>query len=220
MVRVRRDRSFDGSAASYLLVFVALLVAPVNAHGQTQSSSRPLSGTVVGTSVVRNGELSLLVLWRGTPGWFDGSDKSGGGGGSSNGREFGHEWLTFGNRTLSIEFDYSARLAKLLGEDVSLVDTNVVLVDDVDRPGGPRIVARRRVDPSMPTIGGPRTTANDPAVIAIRRDPEAMTFLQCEIPPPVPAGVAAAALDEAARARVIDYVQRALTLVCREVTAP
>jgi hypothetical protein len=55
-------------ALRLLLVFVVLLVAPVHAHGQTQSSSRPLSATVVSTYVARNGELTLLVLWRGSPG--------------------------------------------------------------------------------------------------------------------------------------------------------
>jgi hypothetical protein len=40
--------------------------------------------------------------------------------------------MTFGGRTLTIDFDYTARVARLLEQEISLADTNVVLVDEGD----------------------------------------------------------------------------------------
>src|SRR5688572_15207535 len=89
---------------------VMLIIIPQNARGQTSSSSRPVSATVISTYVARGGELTLLVLWRGSPGWYSGgggNSSSGGGGGSAGGREVGSFSMTFGGRTLSIDFDYT-----------------------------------------------------------------------------------------------------------------
>jgi hypothetical protein len=201
-----------------------LVAAPWKAHGQTSSSSRPLSATVVSTYVVRNGDLALLVLWRGSPGWFSrgggGHSSSGGGGGGTPGREVGSFTLTYGGRTFSIDFDYTAGVARLLGQEILLAGTNVVLVDDVDRQTGARVVGRLRVDPTLSgaAVSRPRTVDDDPAIIAVRRSPEAATFLQCGVPMPVPPELDTAVADPAARQRVTDYMQGVLTQVCRDAT--
>jgi hypothetical protein len=201
---------------------VTLAVAG-NARGQTSSSSRPLSATVVSTYIVRNGELALLVLWRGSPGWYSGGggNGSGGGGGSSAGRETGSFYLTFAGRTFSIDLDYTARVARLLEQEISLADTNVVLVDDVDRPVGARVVGRRWVDPKLPETGnaGPRAIMDDPAIATIRRDPEAGAFLQCDIPVPPPAGNNSG-VDPKVLIQITEYVQALMTQTCRAAIGP
>ena|SRR5947207_14721793 len=106
-------------AESLTVVFslIAILIAVPGLHGQTSSSSRPLSATVIGSYVIRNGELTLIVLWRGSPGWFSrGSSSSGGGGSSSARREVGSLWFTYGGKSFSVEFDYTAGIARLLEE--------------------------------------------------------------------------------------------------------
>jgi hypothetical protein len=205
-------------------VVVMLIIIPWNARGQTSSSSRPLSATVISTYVARDGELALLVLWRGSPGWYSrgsGNSSSGGGGGSA-GQEVGSFSLTYGGRTLSIDFNYTARLARLLEQEISLADTNVVLVDDVDGPSGAHIVGRLWVDPKLPETDGSglRTIEDDPAITAIRRAPESGAFLQCDVPLPMLTGVDAAAVDPTVRARLSEYVQGVLTQICRAAIGP
>src|SRR5580765_5845648 len=143
-------------AGSLSLVFslIAILIAVPSLHGETSSSSRPLSATVIGSYVIRNGELTLIVLWRGSPGWFSrggsGGGSSGGGGNSSAGREIGSLWFTQGGKSFSIDFDYTAGIARLLEQAITLSETNVVLVDDVESASGARIVGRHWVDPKLP----------------------------------------------------------------------
>jgi hypothetical protein len=211
----RRHRGWNIAVA-----FVVMLMGiPCSARGQTSSSSRPLSATVIGTYVARDGELALLVLWRGSPGWYSrgNSNSSSGGGGGPAGREVGSFSLTYGGRTLSIDFNYTARLARLLEQEISLADTNVVLVDEVDGPSGAHIVGRLWVDPKLPETdrSGLRTIEDDPAITAIRRAPEAGTFLQCDVPLPMPTGVDVATVDPAVRARLSEYMQGVLIQICR-----
>ena len=210
----RVERRHRGSKIAVALV--VMLIIPLNARAQTSSSSRPLSATVVSTYVARAGELTLLVLWRGSPGWYSGgggNSSSGGGGGSAGGREVGSFSMTFGGRTLAIDFDYTARVARLLEQEIALADTNVVLVDEVDGPSGGQIVGRLWVEPKLPGTGssGPRMIEDDPAIAAIRRAPEAGAFLQCDIPMTVPTGVDAA-VDVA---RLTEYLQAVMTQICR-----
>jgi hypothetical protein len=54
-----------------IVVIAAALAGPAaDVWAQVTSSSRPLSPTVLVSHVVRDGEIALLVLWRGSPGWF------------------------------------------------------------------------------------------------------------------------------------------------------
>ena len=203
---------------------VMLPVILENARAQTSSASRPLSATVISTHVVRNGALTLLVLWRGSPGWYarGGSGSSSGGGGGSAGVEVGSFSLMYGGRTFSVDLNYTTRVATLLKQEISLADTNVVLVDEVDGPSGGQVVGRHWVDPRLPAAAAPnvRTIENDPVIIAIRRGPEIWPFLQCDVPVPIPSGSDSAAGDPTARLRSSEYVQGVLTRICRAATSP
>jgi len=209
-----------------IVAFLALMLAvmPRETAGQTTSASRPLSATVVSTFVTHNGELTLLVLWRGSPGWFSGGsgNSSSGGGSTSAGQEVGSFSMTYAGKTFAIDLNYTTGVARLVEQEISLTDTNVVLVDFVDAPSGPRIVGRHLVDPKLPeaAISGPRTLADDPAIIGIRRSPEAGAFLQCDIPVAMPAGVDAAALDPAVRLRLSEYVQGIVKQICDAALSP
>jgi len=220
------ERRLRGSTIAVALV-VMLISIPRDARGQTSSSSRPVSATVISTYVARDGELTLLVLWRGSAGWYSrgsgaGKSSSGGGGGSAGGREVGSFSLTYGGRTLSIDFDYTARVARLLEQEISLADTNVVLVDDVGSPAGAHIVGRLWVEPKLPQpdSSGARTIDDDPAIAGIRRAPEAGPFLQCDIPLPMPTGVDASAVDPIVLARLTEYMQGVMTQICQAAVRP
>src|SRR5262245_3647236 len=99
---------------------------PREAAGQTTNASRPLSATVVSTFVTHNGELALLVLWRGSPGWFSGGggNSSSGGGSISAGQEVGSFSMTYAGKTFAVELNYTTRVARVLEQDISMADAN------------------------------------------------------------------------------------------------
>ena len=90
--------------------------------GGDTSTSRVASPTVVASWMAHQNNVdgkstTLLVLWRGTPGWFtkggggsSGSGASAGGGGGSH----GYQHMSEGGLTFMMEFDYDKRIAKIL----------------------------------------------------------------------------------------------------------
>jgi len=149
------------------------------------SGSRLVSPSVVATWIVRKeahgtSQLELLVLWRGTPGWFmrAGSEESSNsdsiqsteddrGGGTVV------EQLSYGGLRLELEFDRGKRTARVQNHDVGLESANVILVDEVDAVDGPQIAGSLHVDPSF---------ASEPAEVEaiVRRSPEIYEFLRCD----------------------------------------
>jgi len=119
--------------------------------------------------------LDLLVIWRGSPGWFiaDGSGTSGGG-------SFGtfHQTIRYGDVGLELEFDSATRIARVQGQAVEVGNANVILVDEVGTPYGPKIAGTLRVEPSFPPES--RVEA------VLRRSLELVSFLRCEVPMPDP----------------------------------
>jgi hypothetical protein len=144
-----------------------------------------VSPTVVATWIVRrepqsSAELELLVLWRGSPGWFMRADSTESSGGVSSGVTGGQndrgivfEQLSFGGIRLDLEFDRSARAARVQDQEVSVESVNVILVDEVDGATGPQIASSLWVDPLF---------ANEPSEVEviIRRNPELYSFLRCD----------------------------------------
>jgi hypothetical protein len=151
------------------------------------STSRVTSPTVVASWVSREAYsdgavTTLLVLWRGTPGWFLKGERggpSGGGGGSGAGGSGSYEfvYLSEGGLTFVIEFDHDKKVVKILSQEISLEETNVVLVDFVDSTGGPTIVGLRWVDPARPE----QSSTPDPIASTIKRAPELFDYLRCDV---------------------------------------
>ena len=162
----------------------------VSRGGGSSSTSRPLSATVFASwslqwSNVDGSTMALLVLWRGSPGWFArGSSSGGSGGGSSrgggSGSGYSYQWLSQGGLTFSIEFDVERKIVRLLDREFDLTQSNVVLVDRVDASDGPTIAGTRWVEP--PSDGAPAGEIE----ATIKRSPELFDYLQCHVPPPPP----------------------------------
>jgi hypothetical protein len=153
-------------------------VPPVPA---TSSSAHPVSPVVVATwiaSVETSGEreLQLLVLWRGTPGWFYGGRSRGSGGGGGLIRHS----ASFGDIMLDVELQTEDRVARVQGQTLSLGNANVILVDDVDS-GSPRVLGTRTVDAQLSASGSP-----DVAGQIIRKSPDLLAFLKCDVVVPDP----------------------------------
>ena len=113
-------------------------------------------------------ELRLLVLWRGTPGWFF---VGGGRIGLSSGRPRSHRIIEYGDVRLTLDYGVDDAVA-INGHEVHLGADNVVYVDDVDAPAGARVVRTSRIPSTLPSaaqIG-----------LAIRDVPEVVRYLQCE----------------------------------------
>jgi hypothetical protein len=158
--------------------------------GGTSSGDRPVSPAVVASWIARlsspqrTASLEILVLWRGTPGWFrrgPGGGMSYGGGGGTREVQTIVQRSSHGGIVLELEFttEGPTRSLRLQGRDVPLDGGNVVLVDDVDSPQGPTVIGTRFVDPAM-------TEAHNPAEV-LRRSPEIVSFLRCDtqLPDPV-----------------------------------
>ena len=151
---------------------VVVVLAKITTGAVITSSSRAVSPTVFASHLMRDSELVLLVLWRGSPGWFWQREGGQEGTGSSGDRTF--QLIGAGGLTFRIDYDFRAGSASMLGRDISLRETNVVLVDFVDDVRGPVIVATQRTGPGV-------DGAVHPESIVIRRHPALYDFLQCNV---------------------------------------
>ena len=116
--------------------------------------------------------LDLLVLWRGSPGWFLRSTTSGGSGGGGAGSRRGMT-VRRGDLSLYAAFEPGPRLFQIEDTTRPLGNDNVVLVDDVDSPTGPRIVKTLRIEPAL--------GAAQRVDVAIARSPEVVAYLRCDV---------------------------------------
>lgn len=120
-------------------------------------------------------ELEMLILWRGNPGWFlrAGGSSSSGSGVVRGDHRTNHETIVQGGVRLTYGYDSQTRLATVQGTTFDLRESNVVLVDDVDAPGGARVSGTLRVARSMPGSAGQ-------IGLVLRTSPEIMAFLRCD----------------------------------------
>ena len=123
--------------------------------GGSNGGTAPVSPSVLATemSIVDadgRGRLELLILWRGSPGWFQK-------------RRRRQRWRIHGGRAEpddSQRVDFArwckshravrscrARKVWIQDSEIALDDANVVLVDGVDSPAGPQVVRTLRIDP-------------------------------------------------------------------------
>lgn len=86
--------------------------------------------------------------------------------------------IRYGSLSFYAAFVPGARLCQIEDKDVPLGEDNVVLVDDVDSVSGPRVVKTMRIAPTLPEPGRME--------LAIRRSPELVEFLRCDVKLPDP----------------------------------
>jgi hypothetical protein len=193
-----RSRSWKTSASA-LAIAASLLpgsgvALDAQAPGFTRggggmSTARVTSPTVVMSwtsheNYADGSTTTLLVLWRGTPGWFSRGGRGGASGGSSGGGAGGsgsydYQYFTEGGLTFMMEFDYDKRIVKLLNREISLKETNVLLVDSVDSTNGPTIVGERWIEPGPPAPPVVPGAVPDPIAGIISRTPELFEYLRC-----------------------------------------
>jgi hypothetical protein len=132
-----------------------------------------VSPTVFATWITRSAgndsHLQLLVLWRGTPGWY--FVPGGRIGGASNAA--GSHWsIEYGDVNLTLDYGAGDTVA-INGREVHLGTDNVVYVDEVDAPTGARVVRTARIPSQMP--GAPAQIG-----LTIRNVPDLVTYLRCD----------------------------------------
>lgn len=146
----------------------------------TSSATQPISPVALVTWVARYGAdgarvIDLLVVWRGAQGWYSKGTRQGTSGGGSGGSF--HTTIRYGGLDLQLDYNSETQTAQIQGKTVKLGDANVILVDDVDGASGPRVAGTARVEPDLPLgpTGYPRVEA------VLRRSPEVVAFLRCDI---------------------------------------
>ena len=151
---------------------------PVSRSFSSRGGTQTVSAVAKATYMARaenNGVylLDLLVIWRGTPGWFATSD-GGSGGGSTGGTNVNNVTLSYGDVNLQLSLTYEPRTLTIQGMPVPLGTDNVVLVDGVDSAKGPSVVRTLRVDPAMNAERGPEMVYQ-----VLKRSPEIIDFVKC-----------------------------------------
>jgi hypothetical protein len=116
----------------------------------------------------------LIVIWRGSPRWFMKGGQRSSGGGSRTGYQAS---LTHGDVELSFALTAQPRSLKIQDETVEIGNHTVVLVDDVDGPGGPRVVKTLAVD--LTGMGHRLELAQLGRLLSQSRD--AVDFLRCDL---------------------------------------
>ena len=124
---------------------------------------------------------TLLVLWRGKAGWFTPGGRGSGGGGGGSSSSYAYEYMTYGGRTFTMEFDDDKKIVKMVNQEISLKETNVVLVDFVDSETGATIVGYRWIEPGPPAPPLVEGAVADPIAGVIRRSPELYDYLHCDL---------------------------------------
>jgi len=157
--------------AGVLAVAIALQSAPTRS---SSGGNAPISPTVFATWLterIGNGpvELRLLVLWRGTPGWYF---VPGGGIRESSDGARRHQTIEYGDIRLTLDYGAGDALA-INGRRVHLGADNVVYVDDVDAVAGARVVRTSRIPSKLPGSAGQ-------IGLAIRDLSDVVAYLKCD----------------------------------------
>ena len=159
---------------------------PGASGGGSESTARFISAVVYASWLqhwrASDGDTrSLLILWRGSPGWFTrrpagggGNSSAGGGGGSSGWQTFSAGGLSFG-----LDYDFDRNVVKMLNQEVSLVESNVVLVDFVDSAKGAQIVDRLWIEPPERQPPMP-----DPIFLIVKSSPRLYESVRCDVSMP------------------------------------
>jgi hypothetical protein len=156
--------------AGVLAVAIGLQSAPSRSSG---GGNTMISPTVFATWVTeRVGsdpvQLRLLVLWRGTPGWYFAAGKVGD---LFDGART-HQTIQYGDVRLTLEYG-AGDAVTINGRELHLGTDNVVYVDEVDAVSQARLVRTTRISSKMPGSEGQ-------IGLAIRDVPDIVAYLQCD----------------------------------------
>ena len=203
--RLRRDGVPAGAPVTSRLAGALLVagLATASVKAQAQAGSRGtghesatqqvVSPSVVASLVSIDGTLELVVLWRGTPGWFaNGNQRSGGGGGNYDQL---YVQADFGPTHLELTLDRRSRRVTAYGRSLSLPNNqNVVFVDHVDSKSPAVSLAGSQLEvipADTPTFA-----------MAFARAPAVVAFLRCDVPAPS-----------------VQLTQRARSFACDDLTS-
>jgi hypothetical protein len=165
------------------ILAVASTLAFASAHpvglgrtpGALEAQTRPVSPSVLATIASRDRNLELLVLWRGSPGWFSA--------GTHRQANYSEQEgvltaiLAYGTVDLKLSYDPRSHTAQVQDKAVSLSSANVILVDNIDTAGG-AVVSK------VVTIDSRVDRANIQLSDLLGRSPEVVSFLRCEVGTP------------------------------------
>ena len=137
----------------------------------------PTSAAVMTTFVTRvtpSGDaLELIILWRGTPGWFTGGRLSSSSGGTS--KDGWRNRFSQGGLEFEAALDFKTRIANVQGQIIKLGGANVILVDGVDSPKGARVAGTLTVDGRLGDGDGPFRI-----LPVLARSKEIRDYLRCD----------------------------------------
>jgi hypothetical protein len=145
---------------------------PPPTSSAVSTEHRPLSATVWATIAVNDLGAELVVLWRGTPGWYM---KQGPRAEHASGNsESLSVSLEYAGTRVSMSYDRRRREATV-GTKAQILppEVNTIFVDKVDDPSGPTIVG-------FTTLRLSRMMTNVRVAAALSQSSAAVTFLQCE----------------------------------------
>jgi hypothetical protein len=159
-------------AGTTLFVTVSRASARRSPEDPTAAQTRPVSSSVLATILTKNQNVELLVLWRGSPGWFGGTHQEDN---YSEGSGVFSAALEYGGVSVGLSYNSTDHEVNVQGRKIQLPrDSNVVLVDGIDQPGGPTSV-------ETSSINGHFETGNPELADLFRTSPSAVAFLQCDI---------------------------------------
>ena len=164
-----------------LLLWLPLSIAPGLQTHRPQANpvtiqTLPASPSVLATVANRGERLELLVLWRGSPGWFALPSQRRASYSETDGVLSAA--LAYGGLDLRLSFDPAGRTATIQDTRVPLQpDANVLLVDDVDGPKGPRLVRAL----SVPSGGSSADPSFGTLAPFVKRSEEVVAFLRCDV---------------------------------------
>jgi len=157
--------------AGVLAVATALQSAPTRSSSGGNAMISPTVFATWLTERTGNGpeQLRLLVLWRGTPGWYfvPGGRISESGDGARR-----RQTIEYGDIRLTLDYGAGDALA-INGREVRLGTDNLVYVDDVDAVAGARVVRTSRIPPKLPGSAGQ-------IGLAIRDLSDVVAYLKCD----------------------------------------
>jgi hypothetical protein len=133
--------------------------------GSIKVQSRPLSASVVGTFLSQGNNIELLVLWRGTPGWFAAPERNQSSGTANSYRLH----LQYGAVPLDMTYDRSRHVASIGSSEIALANgRNVILVDGIG------------TDKLTTTVLAVDLTSASTVGTVLGRSPEVVAFLRCD----------------------------------------